>query len=156
MTQNKVCFLPANSSGGEDMVKGELWHEIHSRHRLKETKKSIARAFMKNGKILILDEPTASVDVKTEHEIFRRFKELTRDRMTILISHRFSTVRMVDRILVLEDGKIIEQGTHADLIDWAKSMPRCLSCRPKAIYLFNRTNIDRPCRLDKWPRFRSV
>jgi ATP-binding cassette, subfamily B, bacterial len=81
---------------------------------------AIARAFMRNGKILILDEPTASVDAKTEYEIFRCFKELTRERMTILISHRFSTVRMADRILVLEDGRIIEQGPHADLMELGK------------------------------------
>lgn len=81
---------------------------------------AIARAFMRNGKILILDEPTASVDVKTEYEIFRRFKELTHERISILISHRFSTVRMVDRILVLEDGRIIEQGMHEDLMKLGK------------------------------------
>jgi ATP-binding cassette subfamily B protein len=77
---------------------------------------AIARAFMRNSKILILDEPTASVDIKTEYEIFRRFKELTESRICILISHRFSTVRMVNRIFVIENGMLIEQGTHADLM----------------------------------------
>jgi ATP-binding cassette subfamily B protein len=81
---------------------------------------AIARAFMRNGKILILDEPTASVDVKTEYEIFRSFKELTQERIAILISHRFSTVRMVDRIFVLSDGRIIEQGVHEDLMKLGK------------------------------------
>jgi len=79
-------------------------------------KVAIARAFMRKGKILILDEPTAALDVKTEHEIFQGFKELTRKGISILISHRFSTVRMVDRIFVLENGRIIENGKHEDLM----------------------------------------
>lgn len=79
-------------------------------------KVAIARAIMRNGKILILDEPTASVDVKTEYEIFRRFNELTKGRVSILISHRFSTVRMADRIFVIDHGRIIEQGGHEDLM----------------------------------------
>jgi ATP-binding cassette subfamily B protein len=89
---------------GEQLSIGE-WQKI-----------AIARAFIRNSKILILDEPTASVDIKTEYEIFCRLKELTKNRMTILISHRFSTVRMTDRIFVLENGSIIEEGTHDNLI----------------------------------------
>ena len=61
---------------------------------------------------MILDEPTAALDALAEYEVFRRFTELTEDRMAILISHRFSTVRMCDRIVVLESGSIREQGTH--------------------------------------------
>lgn len=79
-------------------------------------KVAIARAFMRDSKILILDEPTASLDARTEYEIFHHFKELTRDKISILISHRFSTVRMADRIYVLEEGRIIEQGSHRDLM----------------------------------------
>ncbi|MBE3117250.1 MAG: ATP-binding cassette domain-containing protein, partial [Candidatus Atribacteria bacterium] len=104
---------------------------------------AIARAFMRNGKILILDEPTASVDAKTEYEIFRRFKELTRERMTILISHRFSTIRMVDRILVLEDGRIIEQGTHVDLMTLGKKYATMFKMQAENYVLFDRTDIDR-------------
>jgi len=66
--------------------------------------------------LLILDEPTASLDARSEHAVFQRFAELTAGKMAVLISHRFSTVRMADRILVLEDGKIAEQGDHDDLI----------------------------------------
>jgi len=66
--------------------------------------------------LLILDEPTAALDARSEREVFQRFAELTRGKTTVLISHRFSTVRMADRILVLEGGKIAEQGPHDELV----------------------------------------
>jgi len=66
--------------------------------------------------VLVLDEPTASLDAEAEHAVFERFARLTKGRTSILISHRFPTVRMADRIVVLEDGKVIEQGTHEDLV----------------------------------------
>jgi ATP-binding cassette, subfamily B, bacterial len=66
--------------------------------------------------LLILDEPTATLDARAEYEVFQRFAELTRDRMAVLISHRFSTVRMADRILVLAGGSIQEEGTHRELV----------------------------------------
>ena len=65
---------------------------------------------------MVLDELTASLDAKTEYELFKRLRELTEGKITILISHRFSTVRMADRILVIEKGKIIDQGSHEELI----------------------------------------
>ncbi len=77
---------------------------------------ALARAYMRDAQVLILDEPTASLDARAEFEVFQRFAELTRDRMAVLISHRFSTVRMADRILVLADGEIVEQGTHQQLL----------------------------------------
>jgi ATP-binding cassette subfamily B protein len=77
---------------------------------------ALSRAFMRDGGILILDEPTAALDAQREHEIFQHFRELTQDRTAILISHRFSTVRMADRIAVLSDGAIVELGSHAELI----------------------------------------
>ena len=63
-----------------------------------------------------LDEPTAALDAEAEHAVFERFRQLTAGRTAILISHRFPTVRMADRILVLEHGSVIEDGTHADLL----------------------------------------
>ncbi len=77
----------------------------------------LARAFMREeADILVLDEPTAALDAEAEHAIFERFRTLTRGRTAILISHRFPTVRMADRILVIEGGAIREQGTHAELL----------------------------------------
>lgn len=77
---------------------------------------ALARAYLRDAQVLILDEPTASLDARSEHEVFERFAELTAGKMALLISHRFSTVRMADRILVLEDGQIAESGSHQDLM----------------------------------------
>ncbi|MCS5545484.1 MAG: ABC transporter ATP-binding protein/permease [SAR324 cluster bacterium] len=87
-----------NLSGGE-------WQKI-----------AIARAYMRDAQLLILDEPTASLDARAENEVFRRFVELTFDKCAVLISHRFSTVRMADRIVVLHEGKLLEHGTHEELL----------------------------------------
>ena len=91
--------------GGHQLSGGE-WQKV-----------ALARAFMREeAQILILDEPTAALDAKAEHDLFARLKSLTRGKMALYISHRFSTVRMADRILVLERGRLIEQGTHAELM----------------------------------------
>ena len=79
-------------------------------------KLALARAFFRDAQILILDEPTAALDVQAEYEVYQRFRELTQGRSTVLISHRFSTVRMADRIIVLENGSIAEEGSHAQLM----------------------------------------
>jgi ABC-type multidrug transport system fused ATPase/permease subunit len=79
-------------------------------------KLALARAFFKNAPILILDEPTSAIDAKAEYEIFQRVQQLQKDKTVIIISHRFSTVRNADRILVLDEGKIIEEGNHEKLI----------------------------------------
>jgi ATP-binding cassette, subfamily B, bacterial len=90
--------------GGVDLSGGE-WQKF-----------ALARAYMRDAQLLILDEPTATLDARAEYEVFQRFAELTRGRMAVLISHRFSTVRMADRILVLADGAIREQGSHQQLL----------------------------------------
>jgi ATP-binding cassette subfamily B protein len=77
---------------------------------------ALARAYMRDAQVLVLDEPTASLDAHAEYEVFQQFASLTRGKMAVLISHRFSTVRMADRILVLENGRIIEQGSHSQLV----------------------------------------
>lgn len=77
---------------------------------------AIARAYMREAQVLILDEPTAALDARAEFEVFQRFKELSHGRTAVLISHRFSSVRMADRILVLADGKVEAAGTHDELV----------------------------------------
>jgi ATP-binding cassette, subfamily B, bacterial len=78
---------------------------------------ALARAFMRTqAEILVLDEPTAAMDAETEAQIFEHFRSLTHDRIAILISHRFSTVRYADQIVVLDEGRIVEHGTHEELI----------------------------------------
>jgi ATP-binding cassette subfamily B protein len=79
-------------------------------------KLALARAFVRDCQILVLDEPTAALDAQTEYDVYTRFYDLTHGRMTLLISHRFSTVRMADRILYLADGRIREEGSHAELM----------------------------------------
>ena len=77
---------------------------------------AIARAYMRDAQVMILDEPTAALDARSEFEVFQRFKELSDNRTAVLISHRFSSVRMADRILVLEQGRIEASGTHEELM----------------------------------------
>ena len=79
-------------------------------------KVALARAYMRDAQLLILDEPTAALDARAEYEVFERFKDLTEGKTAVLISHRFSTVRMADRILVLNEGRVEAVGTHAELL----------------------------------------
>jgi ATP-binding cassette subfamily B protein len=79
-------------------------------------KVALARAYMKEAQLLILDEPTSALDARAEYEVFQRFAELTKGKSAVLISHRFSTVRMADRILVLDKGQLIEIGSHEELL----------------------------------------
>jgi ATP-binding cassette subfamily B protein len=78
---------------------------------------ALGRAFMRDSEVLVLDEPTAALDAEREYEIFQRFRDLTAGRIALLISHRFSTVRMADRIVVIEGGRLTELGTHAELLE---------------------------------------
>ena len=79
-------------------------------------KVALARAYMKDADFMVLDEPTSALDAQAEFDVFERFMALTKDKTSIIISHRFSTVRMADRILVLQDGKVLEHGTHEELL----------------------------------------
>ncbi|TPG51977.1 ABC transporter ATP-binding protein [Sphingomonas glacialis] len=90
--------------GGVDLSGGE-WQKM-----------AIARAYMRDAQVLILDEPTAALDARAEYEVFQRFRELSTGRSAVLISHRFSSVRMADRILVLSNGSVEASGTHGDLL----------------------------------------
>ena len=94
-------------ANGVDLSGGE-WQKI-----------AISRAYMREAQILVLDEPTAALDARAEYEVFRRFSDLTAGKTAVLISHRFSTVRMADRILVLQNGQMLEIGTHEELLEKA-------------------------------------
>ena len=108
--------LIGNLPEGYETTLGRLFQGGHQLSGGEWQKIALARAFMRDAQILILDEPTAALDPRAEYEIYEQFKELTRSKATILVSHRFSTARMADRVIVLEQGKIIEQGTHTELM----------------------------------------
>jgi ATP-binding cassette subfamily B protein len=97
-------MLGRRFEGGVDLSGGE-WQKL-----------ALARAYLREAQVLILDEPTAALDARAEYEVFERFNELTADKMALFISHRFSTVRMAERIIVLENGSIAEEGSHERLM----------------------------------------
>jgi ATP-binding cassette subfamily B protein len=97
-------LLGRRFEGGVDLSGGE-WQRI-----------ALARAYLRDTQLLVLDEPTAALDAAAEFEVFQRFADLTQGRTAVIISHRFSTVKMADRILVLADGRIAEQGSHSALM----------------------------------------
>jgi ATP-binding cassette subfamily B protein len=112
LAETVIATLP----GGYQQMLGRRFEDGVDLSAGQWQKIALARAYMRDAQVLILDEPTASLDARAEYEVFQRFAELTRDHMAVLISHRFSTVRMADRILVLDGGKIIEQGSHQQLV----------------------------------------
>jgi ATP-binding cassette subfamily B protein len=101
---------------GYDTMLGRRWEKGQELSGGEWQKIALARAFMRKAEVLVLDEPTSALDAEAEYEVFRRFGELMEGRIALLISHRFSTVRMADRIVVLSAGKIVELGSHAELI----------------------------------------
>src|ERR1700691_5308380 len=111
MAENVIARLPrgydqmlgGRFDGGLDLSGGE-WQKV-----------ALARAYLRDAQLLILDEPTAALDARSEFEVFHRFAELTTGKMALFISHRFSTVRTADRIVVLDNGRIAEEGSHAQL-----------------------------------------
>ncbi|MEO0803908.1 MAG: ABC transporter ATP-binding protein [Cyanobacteria bacterium J06642_2] len=103
-------------AGGYDTILGKMFAGGVELSGGQWQKIGLARAFMSTAQVLMLDEPTAAVDAIAEHELFQRFRQLTRGKMTFLVSHRFSTVKMADRIVVLERGRITEMGCHDELM----------------------------------------
>jgi ATP-binding cassette subfamily B protein len=106
----------ARLPGGYETMLGKWFEQGQQLSGGEWQKIALARAFMRDAPLLILDEPTSSLDPQAEYEVFARFRELTAGKSAIFISHRFSTVRLANRILVLEGGRIREQGTHAELL----------------------------------------
>ncbi|CAM3798756.1 ABC transporter ATP-binding protein [Kibdelosporangium persicum] len=110
---NRIERLPR----GYDSPLGRWFDEGVSLSGGEWQKIALARAFLREAPILVLDEPTSALDAQAEHDLFVRLRQLAEGRTTLYISHRFSTVRQADRIILLEHGKLVEQGTHADLMD---------------------------------------
>ena len=127
IAKKKLIRIAAKKSGADEFIKnlkdkyktklGRYLEEKGTDLSIGQWQKmALARAFFRDAEILILDEPTAAVDARTEYSLFRKFQRLTRHKTTVLISHRFSTVRMADRIIVMNKGRIVEQGSHKQLL----------------------------------------
>lgn len=127
LLEREELVLSASQRGGADTVAAELpqqydtmlgyWFERGLQLSGGQWQKiALSRAFMRDGEVLVLDEPTAALDAEQEYAIFQRFRELTAGKIAVLISHRFSTVRMADRIVVLEGGQLAELGSHTELM----------------------------------------
>ena len=107
-----ICDLPQ----GYETTLGRMFENGQELSTGQWQKIALARAFMRQAPVIILDEPTSAMDAQAEVELFERFRQVTGGITTILIAHRFSTVRMADRIVVLDQGKIVEEGSHEELM----------------------------------------
>jgi ATP-binding cassette, subfamily B, bacterial len=112
LAESVIAKLP----GGYDQMLGRRFESGVELSGGEWQRVALARAYLRDAQLLVLDEPTAALDARSELEVFERFAELTLGKMALLISHRFSTVRMADRIVVLEGGKLVEEGTHPQLM----------------------------------------
>jgi ATP-binding cassette, subfamily B, bacterial len=104
LPQSYGTMLGKLFDGGEELSIGQ-WQKV-----------ALARAFFSDSQIIVLDEPTSAMDPKAEYEVFNRFRELIKDQSAILITHRLSTVKMADRIYVMDQGRIVERGSHNELM----------------------------------------
>jgi ATP-binding cassette subfamily B protein len=117
--------LLGRTFGEQDLSAGQ-WQKI-----------AIARAFARDADLLILDEPTSNLDARAEHALFMQFRTLAKGRTTIIVSHRFSTVSMAHRIVFLDKGRIVESGTHAELLARAGSYADLYALQQRANALFD-------------------
>src|SRR5450631_3376851 len=114
--QSLASELVSRLPGGYEQMLGKKFQDGVELSGGEWQKVALARAYMRQAQVLILDEPTSALDARAEYEVFQRFAALTKGKSAVLISHRFSTVRMADRILVLQHGELIESGSHQELI----------------------------------------
>ena len=114
--QSQADEVIARLPGGYDQMIGKRFRNGVELSGGEWQKIAIARAYMRDAQVLILDEPTAALDARAEFEVFQKFKALSAGKTAVLISHRFSSVRMADRILVLAHGKVDAEGTHEQLV----------------------------------------
>ncbi len=117
---------------GYETVLGRWFHKGRELSGGEWQKIALARAFMRDCEVLVLDEPTAALDAENEFKVFQQFRELTTDKMAVLISHRFSTVRMADHIFVIDTGRIGEQGTHDELLARGGTYARLFTLQAEA------------------------
>jgi ATP-binding cassette subfamily B protein len=108
-------YVVGRLAGGYEQMLGRRFDQGVDLSGGEWQKVALARAYLRDAQLLILDEPTAALDARSEFEVFRRFSELTAGKMALFISHRFSTVRTADRIVVLDNGKVVEEGSHDQL-----------------------------------------
>ena len=112
MANEVIATLP----GGLDQMLGRRFDNGVDLSGGQWQKIALARAYMRDAQLLILDEPTSALDARAEHQVFERFTKLMDGKSAVIISHRFSTVRVADRILFLEQGELVEEGTHDELM----------------------------------------